>query len=241
MAEMEEEIDQEYLQELPTIKELINDNIIKKLLTSTIFEKNSQEFFLKIYNFVQKYAKDKLVSGILYDYFNETIETCSKELTKELNDKSNSEIIDIFINVANKMEIIIFFLSKTFSFLDFYYVIFENKQKILKCTHEKYKINIFMQVKNQLIEEVNKLLKKDREGERENRMKIKKILNMMKIMDFENPIMNRVNDTIIWDNEIEDEKKETPIQDYWFNLFLKDTEQFVSSKAIQDIQNRSTP
>ena len=81
---MEEEIDQEYLQELPTIKELINDNIIKKLLTSTIFEKNSQEFFLKIYNFVQKYAKDKLVSGILYDYFNETIETCSKELTKEL-------------------------------------------------------------------------------------------------------------------------------------------------------------
>ena len=41
---MEEEIDQEYLQELPTIKELINDNIIKKLLTSTIFEKNSEDF-----------------------------------------------------------------------------------------------------------------------------------------------------------------------------------------------------
>ena len=180
------------------------------------------------------------MAGDLYNYYIKLIDDNSKELAKELNDLPNSEIIDIFISVANRMDIFISFMSSTFSYMDFYYTKLYNLDKLVKCALKIYKNNIFLPVQNQLTDAVNKLLKEDRYGQRGNRIKIKRVLNIMKTMDLTNPIIKTKEDVIFWLNET-NEKYDTPIQNYWFDLFLKDTQQFASSKAILDIQNRSTP
>ena len=105
-----------------------------------------------------------------------------------------------------------------------------------------------MPFQNEITTEVNKLLKEDRDGGHEHRSKIKKALYIMKIMDLPNPKLEREKNAIIWINQEDKENINentepvtTPVQDYWYNYFEKDTEQFVVNKAKKDIQNRSTP
>ena len=92
-------------------------------------------------------------------------------------------------------------MSKTFSYVDFYYVKSKSIDKLLVCALRIYRENIFNPVQKQLTDEVNKLLKEDRFGKKENRMKIKRILIIMKTMDLPKPKIYRENNAIIWGNE----------------------------------------
>ena len=235
-------LDKKYLEELPKIGNLLEEILIKYLVAGVFPETASKDSYLFIYNFVSHYANKDEEAGDLYDYFSNKIKEVCQKLVKELTDKSSSEIIDLFIDVANRIDIFISFMSKTFSYVDFYYVKSKpGKPKLLTNALDIYRKNIFIPVQKQLTEEVNKLLKEDRFGKKEFRIKIKKVLSIMKTMDLSNPKIYKENNAIIWANEIKEENPATPIQDYWFNLFLEDTIQFTSSKAIQDIQKRSTP
>ena len=63
-------------------------------------------------------------------------------------------------------------------------------------------------------------------------------------MDLYNPTVFRQNNNIVWENDakhIVQEEHKTPIQDFWFNHYIKDVEEFITKKAIEDIQKRSTP
>ena len=242
MAENQVKIDPNYLNELPEIDKLIKNSLINHLLNGTFPEKNVLDFYMKVYNFVSKYGNKDEEAGHLYDYFKELIDSSLGELAKELKDKANSEIIDIFLNVANRTDILLSFLSKTFSYLDFYYV--KSKQDLKKISGaalEIYRNKIFIPIQKQLTDEINKLLKEDRFGKKDSRLKIKNTLIIIKTMNLSHPKIYKENNAIIWDNEIKDENPANPIQNYWFDLFKKDTQQFTSTKAIQDIQKRSTP
>ena len=241
MTENQAKIDPNYLNELPGIDELIKKSLINHLLRGTFPEKN-KKVHLTVYNFVSTYGNKDEEASHLYKYYSELLESSLGELAKELKDKTNSEIIDIFLNVANRTDILISFMSKTFSYLDFYYVKSkETIKKLLVTALEIYKNKIFLPIKNQLIEEINKLIKEDRFGKKDNRLRIKKSLIIMKTMDLTAPKIYKENNAIIWDNEIKDENPDPPIQKEWFDLFMKDTDQFTSTKAMRDIQKRSTP
>ena len=242
MAENQVKIDPDYLNELPGIDKLIKNSLINHLLNGTFPEKNVLDFYMKVYNFVSKYGNKDEEAGHLYNYFKDLIDSSLGELAKELKDKANSEIIDIFLNVANRTDILLSFLSKTFSYLDFYYVKSKTDlKKISGAALEIYRNKIFIPIQKQLTDEINKLLKEDRFGKKDSRLKIKKTLIIMKTMDLSHPKIYKENNAIIWDNEIKEENPANPIQNYWFDLFKKDTQQFTSTKAIQDIQKRSTP
>ena len=242
MTDKNAKVDKKYLEQLPEINELLEKILIKYLVAGVFPEAAPQDSYLKVYNFVTHYANKDEEAGHLYDYFSDKITYVCKKLLQELTGKSNSEIIDLFIDVANRIDIFISFMFKTFSYIDFYYV--KSKptiKKLLNNALDIYRSNIFIPVQMQLTEEVNKLLKEDRFGRKEYRMKIKKVLYIMKTMDLTTPRIYKENNAIIWANEIKEEQPVTTIQDYWFKLFLEDTKQFTSSKANQDIQNRSTP
>ena len=245
MTDKKEQIDPKYLKTKQSIDQRLHNVLIQYLIAGTFPENTSQDFYLDIYNFVTHYANKDEEARDLYDYFQELIKKVSIKLSNELTNKSNSEIIDLFIDVANRMDILISFLSKTFSYVDFYYVKSKSIDKLLVCALRIYRENIFNPVQKQLTDEVNKLLKEDRFGKKENRMKIKTILIIMKTMDLPKPKIYRENNAIIWGNEVEGEKPpedpEKSAQEFWFKLFLEETRQFTSSKAIQDIQKRSTP
>ena len=242
MTDAKVKLEKKYIEDLPKIDELLQNILIKYLIAGIFPEPAPQDSYLNVYNFVTHYANKDEEAGDLYDYYAKKITLVCQKLAQELTDKPNSEIIDLFIDVANRIDIFISFMTKTFSYVDFYYVKARNDRKeLLNNALEIYKNNIFLPVQKQLTEEVNKLLKEDRFGRKEYRMKIKKILSIMKTMDLTSPKIIKENNAVVWVNKIKEEKPCTTIQDYWFKLFLAETKQFTSSKANQDIQNRSTP
>ena len=154
------------MEELSSIDQLLKEEFIKPLLTGIDLENKSSSFYLKVYNFISHYSNKDEEASNHYNYYKKIIEDFSKELAKELNDISNNEIIGIFIDIANRMNILISFMSKTFAYVDFFFVKSKNLKKVLECAFEIYKNNIFLPVQKQLIDEVNKLIQKDRNGKK---------------------------------------------------------------------------
>ena len=234
------QLDPIFVNELKNIDNILKNEIIKNILDGT--EINFKiDHYLSIYNFVSKYGNRDIEASHLYEYFNNTLKETFEELSKNLKDKQNNEIIDLFIDFAKKIDIIISFMYNTFSYLEYYYVRNFNKEKILKCALEIYKKYIFLPIQKQVTDEVNKLLKEDRLGKKEYFQKIKKILSIMKTMDLSSPaILKNEKKELVW-IEKDSEKKNTSIQKYWFDLFLKDTEEFLIAKIKEDLQKNSIP
>ena len=244
MTEEPKKLAPEYVETFPKIDSLLYNELLKYIINGEFPQNNTKDFFLQIYNFAAHYANKDEEASDLFEYFKKIISTNSAELAKQLDNVSNSEIIDKFIDICNRMEIIINFMLKAFSYVDFYYIKSKGLPTLTTHALEIYRKNIFMPFQNQLTTEVNKLLKEDRAGKTENRVKIKKVLLIMKTMDLYKPTIYKENNNIVWINDPKDGNQEphtTPIQDFWFDNFKKDTEQFVTAKAIQDIQGRSTP
>ena len=247
MTETQEgKLNPEYLAKISEIGELLHNIIIKYLIEGGFPENNTKEFYLKIYHFVEKYTYKKVESQHLYEYFKKIINENANIFLEQLKKKTSYEIFDAFIDISNRMDILCSFMTKAFSSVDFSYVVSPSKEytNLTKCALEIYKNTLFTPFQKILTIEVNKLLKEDREGKKEHRFKIKRILLIMKFMDLVNPEIVRQNKEIIWiESDVKEKAKDikTPIQDYWYDNFKQDTEQFFTIKAMQDIQNRSTP
>ena len=247
---MAEALQEAFLNEFELKKNELNETLLRPLKVGE-FPKTKRDFYQSIYNFIQKWANKDAESETLYTYFESIITELSKEFSNQLKEKSNETIIDDFIERSIRMDNLINFLAKTFSFVDFYYVKFSKKDFLLKCAQKIYKENLFKPYQEVLTIGVNKLLKEDRDGRREYRIKIKKILEIMEAMDLENPMLIYENQKLVWrenkeivkstENQEKEEGIKTPIQEHWYNYFEKDTEQFVIKKAKNDIHNRSTP
>ena len=247
-----------FLSELEEIKNIINNNLLKYLKVGE-FPKTEKDFYLRVYNFVHEHANEDSEAFILYEYFNNIIREYATEFANQIKDISYFEITDALIDRCNRMDILIPFLEKTFSYIDFYFVKFKKVKKLLESALEIYRNCLFIPYQKQATEEVNKLLREDRYGKKENRMKIKRLLTIMKIMDLNNPKIIKENYNNIWtgeeineeileqeneDKKSQENKEKEPkksVQEYWFNLFKEDTRQFVRNKAKKDIQNSSTP
>ena len=258
----EEQPNEEFFAKFADIKQILYNKLLKYLKVGE-FPKADKGLYLDIYNFIHNYGNEDYEALELYNYFNEVIKEYATEFAKQINGKSNIEIIDAFIDRCNRMDILIPFLEKTFSFLDFYYCKIKKFPTLLENALKTYKVVLFMPFQEIITTEVNKLLKEDRCGKKENRIKIKRILSIMKTMDLSKPKIKKENLNNVWvseeseeileekekkkkKNKLENKPKEeiktkTPIQDYWFNLFKEDTEQFFRVKAEKDIQNSSTP
>ena len=225
MTETQEgKLNPEYLVKLPEIGELLHNIIIKYLIEGGFPENNTKEFYLKIYHFVEKYTYKKVESQHLYEYFKKIINENANIFVEQLKKKASNEIIDAFIDISNRMDILCSFMTKAFSSVDFSYVVSPSKEytNLTKCALEIYKNILFTPFQKILTIEVNKLLKEDREGKKEHRFKIKRILLIMKFMDLVNPEIMRQNKEIIWiESDVKEKAKDikTPIQDYWYDNY----------------------
>ncbi len=239
---------EEYLKGLEDLKQNLYNKLLKYLKVGD-FPKTEQGFFIEVYNFVTHWANKDAEAEDLYNYYKNTIKEYASEFANQLNEKTTIEIIDSLIELSIRMDNLINFLKKSFSFVDFYYIKFRKSPNLAESALQIYKDTFFMPFQNQITIEVNKLLKEDREGKKEYRGKIKKILSIMKTMDLPNPELTNQNNSIVWfsktnNDQEENKEKETDknqVQEYWYSYFEKDTKQFVVYKGKMDIQNRSTP
>jgi hypothetical protein len=151
MTDAKVKLEKKYIEELPKIDELLQNILIKYLIAGIFPEPAPQDSYLNVYNFVTHYANKDEEAGDLYDYYAKKITVVCQKLAQELTDKPNSEIIDLFIDVANRIDIFISFMTKTFSYIDFYYVKARNDRKeLLINALDIYRNNIFLPVQKQL-------------------------------------------------------------------------------------------
>ena len=222
-------------------KEII-DNILN-YLTKGIFPNNKPESFMNAYTIVSGLCDmgDKQAKELL-EYHKQIIQNYIFDCKKILKNQSANTLIDEFLVYTEKINILIQWMCKIFSYIDMHYNKKE-KQTLPKISMDLYKSAFFEDFKNDIFIEVNKLIKDDRNGNTESRPKIKRVLRILKDLDLEKPKIMKENNKISWvgDNNT-GEKSKPDVQDLWFNdYFSKDTWSFAEAKANNDIRSMSAP
>ena len=222
-------------------KEII-DNILN-YLTKGIFPNNKPESFMNAYTIVSGLCDmgDKQAKELL-EYHKQTIQNYIFDCKKILKNQSANSLIDEFLVYTEKINTLIQWMCKIFSYIDMHYNKKE-KQTLPKISMDLYKSAFFEDFKNDIFIEVNKLIKDDRNGNTESRPKIKRVLRILKDLDLEKPKIMKENNKISWvgDNNT-GEKSKPDVQDLWFNdYFSKDTWSFAEAKANNDIRSMSAP
>ena len=189
-----------------SLEQNLHDNFLKYLKDGQIPQiKNN--IFLEIYNFVQHWANKDAEAEHLYSFFKKIINDYSTAFLNQLNGKPSNEIIDFFIELSGRMDILINFMVKSFGFIDFYYLKFTKRPCLIETAHEIYKRVFFLPSKEKVTTELNKLLKEEEDGKKENKEKIEKVNNIIKIMDFTHPKLVKEKGNFVWYDEIPKDKE----------------------------------
>ena len=119
MAENNARLLPEYLKDLSVIDESLKNKFIKYILISIFPEdKKSLSLYLYIYNSVGQYENKDEEAENLYNYYRMTIEYISNELAKELKLIPSNKMIDLFIDICNRMDTLISWMSRSFAYID---------------------------------------------------------------------------------------------------------------------------
>ena len=223
-------------------KEIINN--ILNYLTKGIFPNNKPESFMNAYTIAQRLCDlgDKQAKDLL-DYHNQTIKTYMIDCKNKLKTQSNNNLLDDFLLHTEHIYILIYWMGRIFSYIDQHYNKHKTKTTLSKESMKLYAEIFFEDFQINIFNEVNKLIKEDRNGNTETRPIIKRVLKIFKDLDLENPKIMKENNRIVWVSDNNKGEKSNPeVQELWFNnYFSKETESFASTKASNDIRSMSTP
>ena len=213
---------------------------ILEYLNNGTFPNNNPNSFVNAYSIVQSIADlgDK-ESEQLFMYHNKILQDYIEDCNKIISKKPNSQLIDSFIKYTEKINFLTYWLNKIFTYLDRYYMKTTIKQSLSKVAIEIYINNLFNNYRTQIFEEVNKLLKEDRNLNFESRPKIKFILKVLQDIDFSKPKIVKENNNILWIQEEKGVKIDTSYEDEWFKLFKDNTIKFCKDKGSNDIHSMS--
>ena len=236
----------EEIKDLKTGIKVIEDSMITKLLkylNEGIFPKGNSQQFINAYSsiFILSDMQDNNYSEDLYNYYNDTIESYIKDCQKKLSQKSNKNLINSFIIYTNHISFFIYSMNRIFLYLEKYYIKNNNKMSLPKLGMNLYKKNFFDKFKINIFIEVNKLIREDRNNNKEFRNDIKCVMEILKYLDLPEPKIIKENNKILWSSDIPN-KNELEYEDEWYNnYFEKDTIKFAKEKANNEINNMSVP
>ena len=224
-------------------EEMVN-NILEYLKKGT-FPKNNSQGFMNAYTAVQILSdKGDNISEQLLKYYLQTIESYIKSCKNELIKVSNADLIDAFILHTDHITILIYWMNKIFCYLDRYYTRSKSRISLAKSAMNLYNSIIFDNdnFKIKIFTEVNKLIKEDRNSNKEYRNKIKDVMRILKEIDLPEPKIIKENNKIAWISGETKENNTFEIQDQWYeNYFVFDTIKFAKEKANNDIHSMSSP
>ena len=122
------------------VKKTLEDLIITGIMEyvkNDVFPKNSSDCYMNAYTLVQS----KVDSGIdeaLFNYHNEIIREVVDHFYKKVKDKKNIEMVDSFIKQTERINFLIYWMNRIFSYLDRFYT----KQNTKK-TLSQHAINLY--------------------------------------------------------------------------------------------------
>ena len=201
-----------------------------------------------IYNFTDSGYGDELLN-----FHNSKIEEAANGCYERIKNLSGFDFIDSFIDCNNKLNSLIFSMSRIFLY---------TSNNHLKGTDDKnnnrkyqeddvsefsmkiYKENFFNKLKNKIFSSLNEILIRDeRNGNNEFRIKLISIMKTLQCMDYNKPRIFKISETSKnWQEEEKDTAKiKLTYQDEWFKYFESETIKYIRNKAERDIKNNSAP
>ena len=201
-----------------------------------------------IYNFTDSGYGDELLN-----FHNSKIEEAANGCYERIKNLSGFDFIDSFIDCNNKLNSLIFSMSRIFLY---------TSNNHLKGTDDKnnnrkyqeddvsefsmkiYKENFFNKLKNKIFSSLNEILIRDeRNGNNEFRIKLISIMKTLQCMDYNKPRIFKISETSKnWQEEEKDTAKiKLDYQGEWFNYFQSETIKYIRNKAERDIKNNSAP
>ena len=227
---------------------IIEEEIINKILEylkNGVFSNNTSGNFNNAYSIVYSLSgKGDYECKKLFLYHNQTIYNYILECKKKLISENNINLIDNFLVYIKKINFLIYWMSRIFTYLDRFYIkSMIVKKSLSQAAMDICKSNFFDEIKKDIFIELDKLINEDRKGNKESRRKIKNIMLILKDFDMEYPKIVKENNKFIWikeENKYEEYENEqkTVEQDLWFNeYFIKDTEKYLKKKSNKDFLN----
>ena len=220
-------------------KEMIKG--ILEYLKNGTFPNNSPNSYMNAYTIVQNLADSgDNESEALFNYHNSTIQKYIEDCYKTISKESTNQLIDSVIKYTEKINFLIYWMNRIFTYLDRFYTKAKSKNTLSQNAIKLYREHFFDHLAQDVYTEVNKLIKEDRNCNLESRPKIKIILKIIHDIDLDNPKIMKENNKISWYQEGA-EPRETKHQDDWFKKFKNETRRFAEEKGKADIHSMSAP
>jgi len=201
-----------------------------------------------IYNFTDSGYGDELLN-----FHNSKIEEAANGCYERIKNLSGFDFIDSFIDCNNKLNSLIFSMSRIFLYISNNHLKgSEDKNNVRKYQEDNvsefsmkiYKENFFNKLKNKIFSSLNEILIRDeRNGNNEFRIKLISIMKTLQCMDYNKPRIFKISETSKnWKEEEKDTNKiNLAYQDEWFKYFESETIKYIRNKAERDIKNNSAP
>ena len=201
-----------------------------------------------IYNFTDSGYGDELLN-----FHNSKIEEAANGCYERIKNLSGFDFIDSFIDCNNKLNSLIFSMSRIFMYTSNNHLKGtddkNNNRKyqqddVSEFSMEIYKKNFFDKLKNKIFSSLNEILIRDeRNGNNEFRIKLISIMKTLQCMDYNKPRIFKISETSKnWKEEEKDTAKiKLAYQEEWFKYFESETIKYIRNKAERDIKNNSAP
>ena len=221
----------------------VKDGTIPKVKNST-----HMTCYNTIYNFTDSGYGDELLN-----FHNSKIREAANGCYERIKNLSGFDFIDSFIDCNNKLNSLIFSMSRIFLYISNNHLKgSEDKNNVRKYQEDNvsefsmkiYKENFFNKLKNKIFSSLNEILIRDeRNGNNEFRIKLISIMKTLQCMDYNKPRILKISETSKnWQEEEKDTAKiKLTYQDEWFKYFESETIKYIRNKAERDIKNNSAP
>ena len=221
----------------------VKDGTIPKVKNST-----HMTCYNTIYNFTDSGYGDELLN-----FHNSKIEEAANGCYERIKNLSGFDFIDSFIDCNNKLNSLIFSMSRIFMYTSNNHLKgTDDKNNVRKYQQDDvsefsmkiYKKNFFDKLKNKIFSSLNEILIRDeRNGNNEFRIKLISIMKTLQCMDYSKPRIFKISETSKnWQEEEKDTAKiKLTYQDEWFKYFESETIKYIRNKAERDIKNNSAP
>ena len=229
--------------EINDIENYMINNLIN-YIKNDVIPNNSPNSYIKAYTIIVNIANYQYEQiDNLFLYYKKIIHEFIEYSYNIVKEKRNIELIDYFIKYTEKINFLIYWMVRIFTYLDRRGIRKKNylNETLSSSALDIYKNNFFNFIKDDIYKILNKIIKNDRDGKIEERHKIKIILNLVYVLDFKYPLIVKENNRILWISQKNEKMiNNLAYEDYWYNkYFTKDTNNYAKKKAKNDIQNLS--
>ena len=253
-AEEIKKVEREFIPQEKILEEKMINGLLNYVREGKL-PKGGNSIFMDCYNIIYNYT-DKQIGDFILDYHNDIVKKACTECYEKLKSLQGLDFIDSFISYTDRLNTLIFNLSRMFLYISSNHLKAQeekdNKRKydqedVSEFSMDIFKKEFFNKLESKLFNTLNEILiREERNGNMEHRLKINTIMKTITFLDYEKPKIARSSATkTTWIDTIkEGDKKDIkiPYQDKWYHSYFKDeTKKYVKNKAERDIKVNSAP